>query len=45
VGLFEEAKPYHGCEDYDLWLRLAKAGLFSTEWATCWRDIDVMTER
>ena len=26
VGLFEEAKPYHGCEDYDLWLRLAKAG-------------------
>lgn len=27
VGLFEEAKAYHGCEDYDLWLRLAKAGL------------------
>ena len=26
VGLFEEAKPYHGCEDVDLWLRLAKAG-------------------
>lgn len=26
TGLFEEAKPYHGCEDYDLWLRLAKAG-------------------
>jgi teichuronic acid biosynthesis glycosyltransferase TuaG len=26
VGLFEEEKPYHGCEDYDLWLRLAKAG-------------------
>jgi teichuronic acid biosynthesis glycosyltransferase TuaG len=26
VGLFEEAKPYHGCEDIDLWLRLAKAG-------------------
>jgi len=25
VGLFEEAKPYHGCEDVDLWLRLAKA--------------------
>ena len=25
-GLFEEAKPYHGGEDYDLWLRLAKAG-------------------
>jgi len=25
VGLFEEEKPYHGCEDYDLWLRLAKA--------------------
>lgn len=26
AGLFEEAKSYHGCEDYDLWLRLAKAG-------------------
>src|ERR1043165_833378 len=26
AGLFEEAKPYHGCEDYDLWLKLAKAG-------------------
>jgi len=26
TGLFEEAKPYHGSEDYDLWLRLAKAG-------------------
>ena len=25
-GLFEEAKPYHGGEDYDLWIRLAKAG-------------------
>ena len=25
-GLFEEAKPYHGSEDYDLWIRLAKAG-------------------
>jgi len=23
---FEEAKPYHGCEDYDLWIRMAKAG-------------------
>ena len=26
VAWFEEAKPYHGCEDYDLWLRLARAG-------------------
>ena len=26
VGAFEEGKPYHGLEDYDLWLRLAKAG-------------------
>jgi teichuronic acid biosynthesis glycosyltransferase TuaG len=26
VGLFEEAKPYHGCEDYDLWMKLAQAG-------------------
>lgn len=26
VGLFEEAQPYHGGEDYDLWLRLAQAG-------------------
>ena len=26
VGWFEEKKPYHGCEDYDLWLKLAKAG-------------------
>ena len=26
VGPFEEGKPYHGLEDYDLWLRLAKAG-------------------
>lgn len=26
VGVFEEAKPYQGGEDYDLWLRLAKAG-------------------
>ena len=26
TGLFEEGRPYHGCEDYDLWLRLAKAG-------------------
>lgn len=25
VGLFEEAEAFHGCEDYDLWLRLAKA--------------------
>jgi len=24
--LFEEGKAYHGCEDYDLWLRLARAG-------------------
>ena len=27
VGLFEEGKAYHGCEDYDLWLRLARAGV------------------
>lgn len=26
VGLFEEGKAYHGCEDYDLWLKLAEAG-------------------
>ena len=26
VGLFEEGEAYHGCEDYDLWLRLARAG-------------------
>ena len=26
VGLFEEGKAYHGCEDYDLWMKLAKAG-------------------
>jgi glycosyltransferase involved in cell wall biosynthesis len=26
VGLFEEGKMYHGLEDYDLWLRSAKAG-------------------
>lgn len=26
TGLFEEAKPFHGCEDIDLWMRLAKAG-------------------
>jgi len=26
AGLFEEAKPFHGCEDYDLWLKLARAG-------------------
>jgi len=26
VGLFEEGKAYHGCEDYDLWLRLARSG-------------------
>lgn len=26
AGPFEEAMPYHGCEDYDLWLRLAKRG-------------------
>ena len=26
VGPFEEAEPYHGCEDYDLWLKLAKHG-------------------
>ena len=27
VGLFEEGEAYHGCEDYDLWLRLARAGV------------------
>ena len=27
VGLFEERKEYHGCEDSDLWLRMARAGL------------------
>jgi teichuronic acid biosynthesis glycosyltransferase TuaG len=27
VGLFEEGKAYHGCEDSDLWLRMARAGL------------------
>ena len=27
VGLFEEGKTYHGCEDYDLWLRMAREGL------------------
>lgn len=26
VGVFEEGKPYHGLEDYDLWLRAARAG-------------------
>jgi len=26
IGLFEEGEAYHGCEDYDLWLRLARAG-------------------
>ena len=26
AGLFEEGKAYHGCEDYDLWLKLAEAG-------------------
>ena len=26
VGPFEEGEPYHGCEDYDLWLKLAKHG-------------------
>ena len=26
AGLFEEIKCVHGCEDYDLWLRLARAG-------------------
>lgn len=26
VGGFEEGKPYHGLEDYDLWLKLARAG-------------------
>lgn len=27
VGLFEEEKAYQGVEDYDLWLRLAQAGV------------------
>jgi len=26
TGLFEEAEPFHGCEDIDLWMRLAQAG-------------------
>lgn len=26
AGLFEEALPYHGCEDYDMWLKLAERG-------------------
>jgi len=26
AGPFEEGPAYHGCEDYDLWLRLAKGG-------------------
>jgi glycosyltransferase involved in cell wall biosynthesis len=26
AGPFEELLPYHGCEDYDLWLRLAAGG-------------------
>ena len=26
AGLFEESLPYHGCEDYDLWLKLAAGG-------------------
>jgi glycosyltransferase involved in cell wall biosynthesis len=26
AGPFEEAAAYHGCEDYDLWLKLAKRG-------------------
>lgn len=26
AGPFEEAGPFHGCEDYDLWLKLAKNG-------------------
>jgi teichuronic acid biosynthesis glycosyltransferase TuaG len=26
AGPFEEALPYHGCEDYDLWLKLAAGG-------------------
>lgn len=26
TDLFEEGREYHGCEDYDLWLKLAKAG-------------------
>ncbi|MFN2454881.1 MAG: glycosyltransferase family 2 protein [Pyrinomonadaceae bacterium] len=26
VGRFEEAPLYHGCEDYDLWLKLARHG-------------------
>jgi teichuronic acid biosynthesis glycosyltransferase TuaG len=27
AGGFEEAEPYHGAEDYDLWLRLAARGV------------------
>lgn len=26
IGLFNEDPRFHGCEDYELWLRLAKAG-------------------
>ncbi|HKY41605.1 MAG TPA: glycosyltransferase family A protein [Pyrinomonadaceae bacterium] len=26
VGPFEESLPYHGCEDYDLWLKVAARG-------------------
>jgi teichuronic acid biosynthesis glycosyltransferase TuaG len=26
AGAFEESLPYHGCEDYDLWVKLAKRG-------------------
>jgi len=26
AGPFEESEPYHGCEDYDLWLKLAAHG-------------------
>ncbi len=26
AGPFEESLPYHGCEDYDLWLKLAAGG-------------------
>ena len=26
AGPFEESLPYHGCEDYDLWLKLAAQG-------------------
>lgn len=26
AGGFEESLPYHGCEDYDLWVKLAKRG-------------------